>query len=607
MSISGRFPSYDVVIEHAFTAIRRFPFALLSAAVGTVMALVLISEPSDATQYLLQRILVTAALGLPLFIALATFGEMRGWKPLQSIGLQTIAVLGLVGYFLSLPVNLDTYYAPLIRTALLAIAFHFLVAFLPYLQAGQMNGFWQYNKSLFLRFLLSALYSAVLYIGLTLALAAADYLFGADVSPKSYFRLWVVVVGVFNTWLFLAGVPRDLKALCEVGSYPKGLKVFTQFILLPLVGLYFVILFSYELKIIFQWNWPKGWVSNMVLWYSVVGILSMLLLYPLRELTENKWIQVFIRWFFRALVPLVVMLFLAISVRISDYGITENRYFVLVMAIGLALVMLYFIFSKSRDIRIIPIVICVIALVSSVGPWGAFSMSERSQLTRLEQYLTASGWSAKQSAESVVELEITPEVRREMSSIVSYLNEFHGLEPFHRFLPDSTIAVLDTQGRYDRASAIAERLGFTYSWNASVWNRGRTYFSIDAEQSSPLPITGYDFILPIDQSGRSDKSVKLLFGDDSLGITLDSSTASLNISFIRPNADTSSLSFNLADTLLGLGDVSRNNTYPQSQLLFLSGSDDREVMLVLQRIRGYRTDSTVEITALTGQLLLKRY
>ena len=224
---------------------------------------------------------------------------------------------------------------------------------------------------------------------LTLALAAADYLFGVDVPEKRYFQLWVLIVGIFNTWIFLAGIPRDLGSLERATTYPDGLKVFTQFILLPLVGLYFVILFAYELKIIFEWNWPKGWVSNMVLWYSVVGILSMLLLHPLRERTESRWIQVFFRWFFRALVPLVVMLFLAISVRISDYGITPNRYLVFAMAVGLSVVVLYFIFGRARDIRIIPIVLCLLAFISAYGPWSAFSVSQHSQLSRLTTYLAA--------------------------------------------------------------------------------------------------------------------------------------------------------------------------------------------------------------------------
>ena len=42
-----------------------------------------------------------------------------------------------------------------------------------------------------------------------------------------------------NTFIFLAGVPKDLSALEKETSYPKGLKAFTQFVFLPLITLYF--------------------------------------------------------------------------------------------------------------------------------------------------------------------------------------------------------------------------------------------------------------------------------------------------------------------------------------------------------------------------------
>ena len=98
-----------------------------------------------------------------------------------------------------------------------------------------------------------------------------------------------------------------------------------QYVLLPLVGIYLVILYAYGLKILFQWNWPQGWVSQLVLWYSVVSILSILLLWPLREKADSGWIKSFTSWFFRLLIPLLVMLFLAIFERIGDYGLTVNR------------------------------------------------------------------------------------------------------------------------------------------------------------------------------------------------------------------------------------------------------------------------------------------
>lgn len=616
MTFLKRFPSYDRLLQGAWQALQRFPLSLLCAMVGTGLAVSLVGNSDDDSTRVLVRWLLIMALGLPLFFSLATLAESRGWTKARSWLVQAGGGALLALFFFSLPPDVSRFHEPLLRFALLMIGLHFLVAFVPYLHHGQLNGFWQYNKSLFLRILLSALYSAVLYLGLAAALAAADYLFGADVPPDRYFQLWIIIVGTFNTWLFLAGVPQDLKGLSASSAYPIGLKVFTQFILLPLVGLYFLILFAYELKIIIAWNWPKGWVSNMVLWYSVVGILSMLLLHPLRELTENKWIQVFFRWFFRALVPLVVMLFLAITVRISNYGVTENRYFVLVMAIGLALVMLYFIFSKAKDIRIVPIVLCVIAFVSAYGPWSAFAVSERSQRARLMSYLAASDTTAAAPTQSgtdvapdrVGEKSDRAESRRdyvEMSSIVRYLTEWHGLEPFKGIVADSALAGMDSLGTYARAEAIAQHLDFELTYTTADLPGGRFYFGWVVETPEPINIADYDLMLAFDDQARITEPRFVPLGEDSLWVRYDSLSSDIMVARWHGADTTGQLRINLTGAIDMSDESRRRYRRDQDEMRYRADGDRMSAELVVQRLSGYWHADSLSITGLTGQLLLK--
>ncbi len=130
------------------------------------------------------------------------------------------------------------------------------------------------------------------------------------------------------------------------------------------------------------WSWPKGWVANLVLGFAVTGILSLLLVYPIQQQEENRWIRIFSKWYYVALIPLVIMLLLAIGRRISEYGVTENRYFVLAMGLALAGIVLYFFFSPAQNLKIVPIVLCILAFFSAFGPWGAFRVSENSQAQR---------------------------------------------------------------------------------------------------------------------------------------------------------------------------------------------------------------------------------
>jgi len=120
-------------------------------------------------------------------------------------------------------------------------------------------------------------------------------------------------------------VPRDLAHLESVTEYPKGLKVFAQYVLFPLVMVYLVILYVYMGKIIIAWDWPQGWVSKLILGFSGAGLFSLLLLHPVTGREENVWIRTAARWYYVILIPLLVMLFFAVWRRVSEYGVTPGR------------------------------------------------------------------------------------------------------------------------------------------------------------------------------------------------------------------------------------------------------------------------------------------
>ena len=58
-------------------------------------------------------------------------------------------------------------------------------------------------------------------------------------------------------------------------------------VVLTMPAFLILILIAYEIKIIIEWQWPTGWVSELILWYSVVGILSLLLLHPRQRLLDE--------------------------------------------------------------------------------------------------------------------------------------------------------------------------------------------------------------------------------------------------------------------------------------------------------------------------------
>lgn len=606
MGLLNKFPSFNFIYKNAAATFVRFPFTIFSAALGAIVAIIMIETDRDFHEKTLIKLWMMASLGLPLFTALAFYANKKSWEKSKNYGLQILGLLFLVVYYFTIPGEPLSPNFHLQRFMLLIISFHFLVAFIPFIGGNQINGFWQYNKSLFLRFLTATLYSTVLYFGLLIALVSLDYLFGVAVDDL-YLELWIVIASVFQTWVFLAGVPANLNTLNDSREYPKGLKILAQYILLPLVALYFVILITYEFKIIFEWNLPKGWVSQLVLWFSVVGILSLLLLHPLRERTESKWIKVFSKWFFRMLLPLLGMLFVAIWVRIADYGITEFRYYVMAMASGLALVVCYFIFSKAKDIRIIPMVVFAIAILSAFGPWGAFAVSKASQLSRMEAIFEENEMLADGRVVQA-EAELPFESRKDLSSITTYLIETHGLEALEEWFDDSTLVSLDTFETNYQSRKLVKLMGFDFV-SRYGGQLEKDYFELSTKDNLAYKLEGYDYLINLNYGVFN-------YWEQREFITIDDYQVKLQVK--KEIAVIQLISLNLQDSSESVSEVKMNNALAKliekydeddvemADFTFDISTDAIEARLFLQSVSGRRYDDSLTISTIKGNVLLRK-
>jgi hypothetical protein len=383
-----KLPSITNLVQQAKITFLRFPFVILCSVIGAFVMMRVVGysrEYAELHAQTMYNIVMTCSLGLPLFLSFALYAESKGFERIKGYLLQIIPLALLVLFYFSLSKELDVY--DIGRYFLFLIAFHLLVSFSPYLLSGEKSqlDFWDFNQKIFLRFILSGLYSGVLYAGLAIALLSFDKLFDIHIDGKRYAQLFFFLAGVFNTWFFCSGV-TEFKATDEF-RFPKGLKIFTQYVLLPIVVIYVVILYLYLFKIIFQWNLPSGWVSYLVIGFSTAGIFSLLLIFPLVDSKEIKWVRIFSRVFFVSLIPQIILLYLAIFKRTAEYGMTERRYYVIVLAGWLTITTLYYVVLNFRNIKFIPVTLFLIAVLTAYGPWSSFTLSLNSQLSRLEEIL----------------------------------------------------------------------------------------------------------------------------------------------------------------------------------------------------------------------------
>lgn len=366
---------------------RKYPMVLLMAFLGAISLICFAESDWDQYDYNFPfvKFALVSCIGISLMFALKMLSERIG----KELILQILGIIFLIFFYWLLPERERDFtekYAFLIIPVI--IMSHLLVSFAPFLGKNRELNFWQYNKNLFINIFLTAVFTGVLTGGVELAILAVDKLFDFKFEDKLYAETFYFFAIFGSCFIFLLFNEKGLKYLENDGEYPVILKFFTQYVLIPLLLIYAVILYFYSAKILINWELPRGWVSYLVLAYSVVGILALLLVHPLKEDSTKSWVKVFSKIFYYTLLPLIVLLFTAIFTRILEYGYTEPRYYVLLLAVWLTLVVLYFVFAKKPTIKFVSVSLFGFGLFALVFPYfNAFSVSKRSQKSELQKVL----------------------------------------------------------------------------------------------------------------------------------------------------------------------------------------------------------------------------
>jgi hypothetical protein len=152
---------------------------------------------------------------------------------------------------------------------------------------------------------------------------------------------------------------------------------------------------------------------------------------------KNKLIKSFRKIFPFADIPQIFMLFYAIYLRINQYDITVNRYFVVVFGLWLLVTSLYFVFSKKKNLIVIPALLALFIIIISIIPkYNVYTLPEARQLNRLETNLEK----AKILENSkIIPLkkysDISGDLSKNIYSGIDYLCDFNSCENIKELFP----------------------------------------------------------------------------------------------------------------------------------------------------------------------------
>lgn len=598
-----KLPSINSLWLQTLKVFLRFPLQVLLAIVATGIwwYLIDVENYNGALESNLVKLLITCNLALTLLLASDLYAEVKQFNPTKKWLFRFIALTICAVLFFTLHPTQNQ--ADIYRLVILGFAFHLLVSFSPFIGNSNLNGFWHYNKTLFLRFLTSVLYAAVLFGGLALALAAINGLFNVTIDYKIYLKLFAVVGLCFTTLFFLAGLPDNISSLNQDQYYPKGLKIFTQYVLIPLVTIYLGILLVYEIKIAINWELPKGLVSTLVLGYAVFGILSLLLIYPIKNNEGNGWMKLFSRFFYVMMLPLIVLLILAIVKRVGSYGITEPRYYLIILALWLSGVTLYFLLGKNQNIKTIPISLCIVALLTVYGPQSAFSVSKLSQIVRLKKLMQSK----------------LSEDQKQQSSVIRYLVSNHGLASLQSFTSVNLSAIeskLDLKNTYEAKNNKTDTAFAILKVSQTYNDYEETNFNLQKENKEVMLTKDYDYCILANTTGQyhSVESAKIKIEQNlSKPNTNNYTIVSVTI------ANEAKINFMLHQSFLQiynqyqsgkLKNLDKNGAgiIPNQQLQFTQHSKNFKLTLVVISINGSYNKSSKDFSNLffDGYVLIKK-
>lgn len=196
-----------------------------------------------------------------------------------------------------------------------------------------------------------------------------------DFLIYSFAFAWMVVFPL----IFLAFDSREGE---ERFRTLNAFDILLNYVLSPALLVYTLILYLYFAKIAFTWSLPKGGIACLV----AVFITAAFAVKACQPLLKRRYYDLFYDHFSLFSLPALLMFWVGALYRVSQYGLTEDRVYLLVFgAVFTAAVFLFF-FPRWGKYRYVCIVAAVLLSgVTYVYGFTARDIGRRSQTERFER------------------------------------------------------------------------------------------------------------------------------------------------------------------------------------------------------------------------------
>ncbi|MDD2487297.1 MAG: DUF4153 domain-containing protein [Candidatus Gracilibacteria bacterium] len=510
--------------ESLFAIVKRFPLSILM--IVALSALLFADLHGKLTQDINERIIKAIfSVIIAFFLSLGFYlcSEGMSLPRLKKNILQLLSLLFGLMFYDGFNVNFGSFDNVIFFILTLSgiISFLFFSPFLRRLfgKEDMQKNYYSYFYNTSVVFLISAILGGVLFGLGSIGIGAVFVLFDLKgIVDSKIYGDWAIVALSFITPIFaLTKIP--LKESFNESNFIQNVfySFLVKYIAIPFICVYFIILYAYSIKVLLDFKqWPNGEVCWMVIGFSIFGYLIYMFSYIFDE--TIRFIGLFRKLFPYFVVPQLFMLFYAIYLRIAQYDLTMNRYFIVVFGVWLGVVSLYLIFSNRKYLAYIPLILTVFTIIISIGPWSVYSLPESRQLAMLENNLKIAGISIGGKIIPLKDYEdIKSDLSNDIYSGISYLCEINSCRSIKKLFPEQ-YAKIEQKSKIETAEykrnyptnnweivrVITEEIKVkAYVRGQGIYEPDIVSFTIPEKELFPIDSSGYSKILYMDSEKTS--------------------------------------------------------------------------------------------------------
>lgn len=414
--------------------IERFPLTVLFALALTVCAMVLehkgYNGVSDEWRFFM---IWYPATGIALSLGLSLWLEEHAGKTGYIIAATLIHVIW-VGVSVMLMRNYKMLgYAPysyIIAALITTLTLSLLI--LSFFKDKNDVPFWNFGLRSIGAVVTGFVVSGIVCGGLELLTVAIDKLFGIFVSSHWYSNIAIICFCLLAPILCIQAIPggalkHDYESMHMPGLIENAVtKLFT-----PIAIAYFITLYCYAAKILFTWQLPDGWVSWLVTASMAAMVILLIMVYPYREKasdSDSRWNKMAVKLITERMpllmLPLLLLMSIGIARRISDYGITILRIYLVAFNMWCYVVCIILIIRRKAGIMWIPLSLVLTFAVLTLLPINVSSYVKKNLTAKVTSTMQENGWNGASMSDNEYNQflkSLEPKVAARIDSRIDYL------------------------------------------------------------------------------------------------------------------------------------------------------------------------------------------